>query len=85
MNVNVAPELVKFVESKVQTGQFLSADDVVNSALESFRENESIQVLSDDELRRQALHGISVMDSGDRSPLDFEELKMKIRNKLATE
>jgi putative addiction module CopG family antidote len=65
MNVNLHPDIEKFVDEKVKTGQYRTPEEAVNGLLARVRDQES---LSEDEiadLRREADQGIAEADRGE--------------------
>ena len=58
MNIHLTPELVEFVQSKVQTGRYNSASEVVREALRLMEERDQIKALSREEIRRKIAEGL---------------------------
>ncbi|HWE92813.1 MAG TPA: hypothetical protein VG269_02460 [Tepidisphaeraceae bacterium] len=65
MNINLRPDVERFVDEKVKTGQYRSPEEAVNGLLARVREQEG---LSDDDivdLRREADQGIAEAGRGE--------------------
>ena len=58
MNVTLAPEFERFLEEKLQAGEYRSANDVLNAAMELFKEREE---------DRAVLRGVN---AGESLPVD---------------
>jgi putative addiction module CopG family antidote len=58
MNVTLAPEFERLVNEKLQAGEYRSADDVLNAAMELFKEREE---------DRRVLRGVN---AGEPLPID---------------
>ena len=65
MHVAHSPEVQKFVEEKVKTGQCRSAEEAVNRILALIREQESLTPDELNELRDDVDRGIAEADRGD--------------------
>jgi len=57
MNVELTPELEQLVRSKVDSGRYASASEVVGEALRLFEEQDELLVLSKEEIRAQIEEG----------------------------
>jgi len=53
MNVNLTPELEQLVHTKVQTGRYNSASEVVREALRLMEERDQMKAIQKDEIRRK--------------------------------
>ena len=74
MNVNLTPQLEELVRSKVSSGMYNSASEVVREALRLMDEQDRIRQVRLDELRQDIRKGL---DSGASKPWDAEEIKGK--------
>ena len=78
MNVSLTPELEQYIRTKVDSGRYLSASEVVREALRLFEQKEKrLEVL-----RVEIQKGL---DSGRSEPLNIEVIKTKARNRLSEE
>ena len=80
MNVNLTPQLEELVRSKVSSGLYTSASEVVREALRLMEEQDRLRQAKLDELRRDVRKGL---DSGSSEPWDPKALKKKARSRLA--
>jgi antitoxin ParD1/3/4 len=80
MNVNLTPQLEDLVRSKVSSGMYTSASEVVREALRLMQEQDKFREAKLDELRRDVRKGI---DSGASEPWDPAALKAKARARRA--
>lgn len=65
MNVSLTPELDKYVQSKVETGRYNSASEVLREALRLMQEKDEIRELQLAQVRRQIDRGMDALASGD--------------------
>jgi len=80
MNVNLTPQLEELVRSKVSSGLYTSASEVVREALRLMEEQDRLREAKLDELRREVRKGL---DSGPSQPWDGKALKKRARSHLA--
>ena len=76
MNVNLTPQLEELVRSKVNSGMYNSASEVVREALRLLDEQDRLRQAKLDELRRDVRKGL---DSGASESWDAAALKTKAR------
>ena len=79
MNVSLPSEFVPFVDELVATGTYSTADDVVRDALAQMRDRRA----KFEVLKASIDDAIAELDRSGGSPLDFEEIKRKGRERLA--
>lgn len=79
MNISLTPELEQLIRQKVETGPYLSANEVVREALQLLEERDKLQALKLEELRREIRVGIDQADRGEL--LDGPEVFDKLRRK----
>ncbi|MYL85318.1 type II toxin-antitoxin system ParD family antitoxin [Desulfovibrio aerotolerans] len=82
MNISLTPHLEEMVKSRVSSGRYGSASEVVREALRLLDERERLQAMRLEELRAEIKKGL---DSGEATPLDIEEIKTLGRKRLAAE
>jgi antitoxin ParD1/3/4 len=80
MNLSLTPELERIVREQVESGRYGSSGGVVRDALLLLERRERDRAARLEELRREIQKGI---DSGPARPFDPEDLKRRIREKLA--
>ncbi|MDZ8108880.1 MAG: type II toxin-antitoxin system ParD family antitoxin [Nostoc sp. DedQUE12a] len=71
MNVSLSQELEKWVQSKVESGMYTSASEVIREGLRLLKEQDALKAIRLEELRRQIQLGI---DSGEPTPLNMDEI-----------
>jgi antitoxin ParD1/3/4 len=62
MNVSLTPELERLIHTKVESGLYLSASEVVREALRLLEERDMLQTMKREELRREIQIGIDQAD-----------------------
>jgi len=62
MNILLKPELEKFVTEKLIAGQFAYSNEVINEALEEFKEQEEFTPEHEAYRRREVKRGIEQLD-----------------------
>ena len=77
MNVNLTPQLEELVRSKVDSGLYSSASEVVREALRLMGERDQLQQVKLQALRQDIQHGLA---SGRSEPWDANTLKAKARS-----
>jgi antitoxin ParD1/3/4 len=76
MNVNLTPQLEELVRSKVSSGLYTSASEVVREALRLLEGQDRLREAKLEELRRDVRKGL---DSGVSEPWDVSAVKAKAR------
>jgi antitoxin ParD1/3/4 len=76
MNVNLTPQLEDMVRSKVSSGLYTSASEVVREALRLMDEQDRLRQARLDELRQEIRKGL---DSGPSEQWDAAAVKAKAR------
>ena len=82
MNISLTPHLESLVKTKVESGLYNSASEVMREALRLLEERDQLNTLRLEALRRDIQEGI---DSGETSPLDMEAIKARGRARLAAQ
>ncbi len=80
MNISLTPQLEEFVKTKVASGLYGSASEVLREALRLLEERDKIQALRFEELKAAIKEGL---DSGEPTPLDIGAIKARGRKRLA--
>lgn len=80
MNVNLTPQLEDLVRSKVSSGLYSSASEVVREALRLMGEQDQLRQAKLDELRREIRKGL---DSGESQDWKAADVKAKARTRRA--
>jgi antitoxin ParD1/3/4 len=76
MNVNLTPQLEELVRSKVESGRYSSASEVVREALRLLEEQDRLREAKLQDLRREVRRGL---DSGRGQSWDAAALKKQAR------
>jgi antitoxin ParD1/3/4 len=74
MNVSLKPDVQKYVEEKVRTGQYASPEEAVNHLLQQSRQREELTADDIEELRREIDVGINDADNGRFSDFDAQSV-----------
>ena len=82
MNISLTPQLEALVKSKVDSGLYGSASEVMRDALRLLEERDRRQSLRIEELRAEIRKGL---DSGEPTPLDVATIKARGRSRLETQ
>ncbi len=80
MNVNLTPQLEELVRSKVASGMYTSASEVVREALRLLDEQDRLRVARLEQLRNDIRDGLN---SGPSQPWDAESVKREGRARRA--
>jgi antitoxin ParD1/3/4 len=77
MNVSLTPELERFVQSRVASGRYQTASEVVREGLRLLEEREQSRETVTQELRARIRRGIEQADRGELLDGDavFEEIR----------
>ena len=70
MNISLTPTLEQWINEKVQSGFYNSASEVVREALRLLHEQEHLQKLRIDMLRKEIVLGIHDLDANKSRPFD---------------
>ena len=81
MNVSLTPALEKFVESRIASGRYQSASEVVRDGLRLLEERETSRQAALDEVRRKIAVGLEQAERGEL--FDGEEVFREILEKLS--
>jgi len=80
INVNLTPQLEDLVRSKLSSGLYSSASEVVHEALRLMQAQDQLRQVKLQELRLEVCKGL---DSGPSQPWDAKALKRKARSRLS--
>ena len=79
MNVSLTKELEKLVETKVKSGLYHTASEVIREGLRLLDERDRLYQLRLEELRAEVKKGAEQLDSGKGRPLDVAGMKRRLR------
>ena len=77
MNVSLTPELEKLVASKVQSGRYQSASEVIREGLRLLDDQDRLRAVKLEEVRRKIQTGLDQLDRGEGIPGDQVLAEMK--------
>jgi antitoxin ParD1/3/4 len=80
MNVSLTPELEKFVASKVKSGRYHSASEVVREALRLLEERDQVKTAQLTEFNQELGRRLDALDRGER--VEANEVRSKLRRKF---
>ena len=79
MNVSLTPELEQYVKTKVGSGFYNSASEVVRDALRLLEEQDRMKELKLQLLREEIRKGLDELDAGEGSDLSIDDIKRLAR------
>jgi antitoxin ParD1/3/4 len=81
MGVSLTPEIERLILEKVESGLYLSANEVLHEALRLLEERDKVQAMKLEELRKEIRIGLDQADRGELldGPEVFESLRTKVR------
>ncbi|HMD98741.1 MAG TPA: type II toxin-antitoxin system ParD family antitoxin [Terriglobia bacterium] len=79
MNVSLTPELEEFVQTKVQSGRYNSASEVVREALRLLEDHEKARVEQLAEFNLELGRRLASLDRGER--VDPAEVRARLQKK----
>ena len=82
MNVSLTPELESLVQSKVQSGRYQSASEVIREGLRLLEHQDHLREMQLAEVRRKIQTGIDQLDRGEG--IDGEEVLAALKKKSET-
>ncbi|MBK6314489.1 MAG: type II toxin-antitoxin system ParD family antitoxin [Blastocatellia bacterium] len=87
MNVSLTQDLEQYINTKVATGMYRSASEVVREGLRLLKERDEMHQFRLGEMRRQIAEGLDQLDRGERIPAErvIEELRERSRNRRTTD
>jgi antitoxin ParD1/3/4 len=83
MNVSLTPELTQYVQTKVESGLYHSASEVIREGLRLLKEKEQLQAVRLTTLRQDIQQGIDQADQGEFSQHSIADLKAEARRRHA--
>jgi antitoxin ParD1/3/4 len=88
MNVSLTPELEKLVQTKLDSGMYHSASEVVRDSLRLLKERDDLKEAQLARLRDDVDIGLAQLEAGNSKPLDAglrEAIKARARARHAVE
>jgi antitoxin ParD1/3/4 len=82
MNVSLTPELEKFVNTKVESGRYNSASEVVREALRLLEEHDEARATQLSEFNRELGRRLNLLDRGQN--VDPAKARLRLQHKSET-
>jgi antitoxin ParD1/3/4 len=79
MNVSLTPELERFVTTKVQSGRYNSASEVIREALRLLEEQDQVRQTQLTAFQQEIDRRVAALDRGER--VDPATVRAEIRNR----
>ena len=79
MNVSLTKELEKLVTTKVKSGLYHTASEVVREGLRLLEERDRLYQLRLDEVRAEVKKGVDQLDRREGRPLDVTGMKARLQ------
>lgn len=83
MEVVLKPELERFINEKLEAGQYADASAVVNEALELFQDQEQFTLEHEAYLKREIRRGMEQLERGEYSDLTIDQVIAEERSRPA--
>ncbi len=83
-NLSLPPDLEEFVSGAIASGKYSTQGDVLREALTLLRDRERLRELRLQELRKEVQLGLEQSERGECGPLDLEDIKTEVRQRLAS-
>ena len=81
MEFKPSSEIEQFIESKVRSGQYQSAEEVINAAIGMLRDQDELGSADLDLLRGEVEKGLQQSRAGKSKPLDMGAIRAEIRRR----
>jgi antitoxin ParD1/3/4 len=78
MDIDLNPEMQRFVEEKMRAGRYASASDLVNDAPAALRSEEELSAQDILVLRREVMIGVEQHRRGESTPLDMKSIRAQV-------
>ncbi len=78
MNISIAPEFEKFVNSKIEAGEYCSAGEVVSDALRLLAERDELRQIRIRKLNQEIQVGLDQVERGEVVSAEEAKEHMKI-------
>lgn len=80
MNVSLTPELEALVQSKVASGLYNNASEVIREALRLLRETDELKALKIQLLEKELTIGLNALDRGEYGKRSLAEIRQQVLN-----
>ena len=82
MNVSLTKELEKLVTTKVKSGRYHTASEVIREGLRLLEERDRLYALRLEDLRTTIKKGLDQLDRNEGRPLDVHGMKSRLRREV---
>ena len=82
MNISLTPELEQFIQAKLDSGMYHSANEIIREGLRLLKERDMLQEMKLAALREEILKGVRQADQEMFSDLSIEDIKAEGRRRL---
>jgi antitoxin ParD1/3/4 len=80
MTITLTPELERMIKERVQSGMYASESDVLREALRVLEEQEELERLKFEALKRDIEEGIESLENGEGIPAEQVFAELRERN-----
>lgn len=84
MQITLTPEFEQLVARKVESGRYHSAAEVIHEGLRLLEEQDRLQEMRREDLRREIARGVEQADRGELVPSETGFQTLRARNQQAT-
>ena len=85
MEISIHPDLQNFIDKQVASGNYESADELVNAALARFQHEAEAPFEVDEDLKREIALGVEELDRGEVEEWDPQALWEEVERRHAAE
>jgi antitoxin ParD1/3/4 len=80
MKISLTPELEQFIQNQVNSGKYISSEEVIKAALQAFVQQHDLYKGRFDELQREIMIGVEASKRGEVVDADtvFKQLQAKL-------
>ena len=79
MDVQIHPELQRFIDDQLKAGRYDSSDDLINAALATLQAQEELSPEEIEDLRAEVDVGLAEADRGEFVEITSDEIKAQCR------
>lgn len=78
MNVSLTPELEALIQTKVASGMYNNASEVIREALRMLMENDELKGLKRQLLQRELAIGLNALDKGEYAGRSIQDIRQSV-------
>ena len=83
MNISITSQSQRVIDERVRSGQYDSAEQVVEEALQLLASRDQLEAANVERLRHLAEEGLAEADRGECTPWDFEATRKRLHEEFA--